>query len=289
MRGYGLQQHVPVEIMRTVVVISETGSLSKAAEKLGISQPAVSSQIKRLELLIGGELFDKSASGAKLTDLGKLVLHQARRMLEASDQVLRLGASRDRPDIIRVGLATLFAVQLLQMQRSNFFANMVFHTDGSSKLAKLFADGFVDVGCFFATPDGIEPTPDALVQTFAVPIAWVRSRDFVVSPGRPIPLIGWPGVISDDLMIRTLENRGLSYRIAFNSADYQARVAAAESGLGLGACPRRFLPPSLVVADELYLPELPPLTVQICARPGLTSPQAAELIEMMSDMFRDHA
>src|ERR1700686_1592261 len=46
--------NIPIEIVRTVVAISETGSLSKAGERLGLSQPAISSQIKRLQSLVGG-------------------------------------------------------------------------------------------------------------------------------------------------------------------------------------------------------------------------------------------
>lgn len=48
---------IPMEIVRTVVAISETGSLSKAGERLGLSQPAISSQIRRLQNLVGGALF----------------------------------------------------------------------------------------------------------------------------------------------------------------------------------------------------------------------------------------
>ena len=50
--------NIPIEIVRTVVAIAETGSLSKAGERLGLSQPAVSSQVKRLQNLIGGAFFE---------------------------------------------------------------------------------------------------------------------------------------------------------------------------------------------------------------------------------------
>ncbi|WP_246784890.1 LysR family transcriptional regulator [Bradyrhizobium sp. S69] len=68
--------------MRTIVAISETGSLSRAGDSLGLSQPAVSSQVKRIETIIGGSLFSKGANGTRVTELGKLALHHARRVLE---------------------------------------------------------------------------------------------------------------------------------------------------------------------------------------------------------------
>src|ERR1700761_6045618 len=108
--------NIPIEIVRTVVAISETGSLSKAGERLGLSQPAISSQVKRLQSLVGGELFVKTANGTTTTELGKLALHQARRILEANDQLLRLGGSAEGPQPLRLGLSTVFARQFLQNQ-----------------------------------------------------------------------------------------------------------------------------------------------------------------------------
>src|SRR6202789_4670865 len=82
--------NIPIEIVRTVVAVSETGSLSKAGERLGRSQAAVSSQIKHIQNLVGGPLFSKTVNGSVPNQLGKLVLSQAGRILEANHQMLRL-------------------------------------------------------------------------------------------------------------------------------------------------------------------------------------------------------
>src|ERR1700753_4486834 len=94
--------NIPIEIVRTVVATPETGSLSKAAERLGLSQPAISSQVKRLQSLVGGALFLKTANGTTTTELGKLALQHARRILEANDQVLLLGGNADSPQVLRL-------------------------------------------------------------------------------------------------------------------------------------------------------------------------------------------
>ena len=93
--------NVPSEIVRTIVAISETGSLSKAAKRLGLSQRAASSQIKRIQNLLGAGLFNKTSNGTVPTPFGKLVLDQARRMLDANDQMLRLGGSVEGPRPLR--------------------------------------------------------------------------------------------------------------------------------------------------------------------------------------------
>ena len=53
------------EIARAVVLISETGSLTRAADALGLSQPAVSSQIKRIEKIVGSPVFRKTLTAAR--------------------------------------------------------------------------------------------------------------------------------------------------------------------------------------------------------------------------------
>src|ERR671938_330068 len=75
--------------LRTLSEIAERGSFSAAAEALGISQPAVSQQIRGLERDVGGRLLDRSGRGVTLTDRGQVVLRYARRMLGLSDEFQR--------------------------------------------------------------------------------------------------------------------------------------------------------------------------------------------------------
>ena len=72
--------------LRTVV---DKGSFSHAAEELGISQPAVSFQIRSLEDRIGERLLDRSGRRVTLTDVGRVVDSHARRMLALEADMLR--------------------------------------------------------------------------------------------------------------------------------------------------------------------------------------------------------
>src|SRR3984885_15918042 len=110
--------NIPIEIVRSVVAISETGSLSKAGERLGLSQPAISSQVKRLQSLVGGALFMKTANGTTTTELGKLALQAARGILEANDQLLRLGGNTDGTQPLRLGPSPLFGEQFIRPQNA---------------------------------------------------------------------------------------------------------------------------------------------------------------------------
>jgi DNA-binding transcriptional LysR family regulator len=274
--------NIPIEIVRTVVAISETGSLSKAGDRLGLSQPAVSSQIKRLQSLVGGALFTKTANGTTTTELGKLALQQARRILEANDQLLRLGGNAEGAQPLRLGLSTLFVHRFIQTQTADSLTDIFVHTDHSVPIGKGLIDGYIDIACIFENP-AIEGEIDQLViNRMKDPLVWVRARNFVLSPGAPVPILTWPG---DDWMIRTLTRHGLAYKIVFNSPDYHAKLAAVEAGIGLTAIPASMVPSTLVLAKEYYLPELPPIEALLCVRLGLETEQAFALLKQLSALF----
>jgi DNA-binding transcriptional LysR family regulator len=274
--------NIPIEIVRTVVAISETGSLSKAGDRLGLSQPAISSQIKRLQSLVGGALFVKTANGTTTTELGKLALQQARRILEANDQLLRLGGNTDGTQPLRLGLSTLFVQQFIRHQTADTLADIFVHTDHSVPIGKGLVDGYIDIACIFENPAIESEVEQLVINRMKDPLVWVRARSFVLSPGAPVPILTWPG---DDWMIRTLTRHGVAYKIVFNSPDYHAKLAAVEAGIGLTAVPASMVPPTLVRAKEYYLPELPPIEALLCARLGLESAQASALLKQLSAMF----
>ncbi len=274
--------HIPIEIIRTVVAISETGSLSKAGERLGLSQPAISSQVKRLQSMIGGSLFVKTANGTTTTELGKLALHHARRILEANDQMLRLGGNTLGPKPLRLGLSTLFVPEFVKHQTQQSLANVLIHTDHSTAIGKGLTDGYIDMACIYENETIKAEVEELVINEFEEPMLWVRSKDFVLSPGAPIPLLTWPG---DDWMIRTMVKQGLSYRIVFSSPDFHAKLAALRAGIGITAIPRRMIPPDLVYAKEYYLPPLPPIKGLLCAKLELDNDHARVVMKQLSALF----
>lgn len=71
--------------LRSFLKIAETGSITRAAESLGIAQPSLSQQLLRLEDEIGVNLFSRTARGVTLTDSGRLFQEHARRLLRVVD------------------------------------------------------------------------------------------------------------------------------------------------------------------------------------------------------------
>lgn len=92
--------NIPTDLLRTLVAVVDLRSFTKAAAALGVTQPAVSAQIKRLQFLLDSDLFDRSVQGVSLTPQGELVVSYARRLLSINDQILRIGGSGPRPELI---------------------------------------------------------------------------------------------------------------------------------------------------------------------------------------------
>jgi DNA-binding transcriptional LysR family regulator len=274
--------NIPIEIVRTVVAISETGSLSKAGERLGLSQPAISSQVKRLQNLVGGSLFVKTANGTTTTELGKLALQQARIILEANDQLLRLGGNNEGPAPLRLGLSTVFVDEFIGHQAPEVLADVFIHTDDSTSIGRGLVEGYIDVACVYRNQRMDADIDQMVVNECEEPQVWVRAKNFDLRPGAPIPILTFPG---DDWMIPTLTKLGISYKIVFNSLDYHARLRAVEAGLGVSAVPASKVPQNLVRAEESYLPALPSVRALLCARLGFETPKASELMRDLSALF----
>ncbi|QRY77890.1 LysR family transcriptional regulator [Pseudomonas sp. PDNC002] len=73
--------------LKTLIHVAELGSLSKAADRLNIAQPALSRQIRQLERELGGYLFDRHGRGMEITDLGREVLEHATRIMEELEAI----------------------------------------------------------------------------------------------------------------------------------------------------------------------------------------------------------
>ena len=101
-----------------VIAVSEEGSFSRAAQRLFISQPALSQAISKAERALGAELFVRDTHTVRLTAAGELLVREGRELL------------RQRDDLA-LRVAGLSAARLTFLNNSNFgYCNITWHFMG---------------------------------------------------------------------------------------------------------------------------------------------------------------
>src|SRR6185503_17622269 len=93
--------------LRYFVAIAEERSFTRAAERLWVAQPGLSSQTRRLEEELGVQLFERHSRGVDLTAAGELFLERARAAIAAADAAAAVGADLQAglAGTVRLGLA----------------------------------------------------------------------------------------------------------------------------------------------------------------------------------------
>lgn len=113
---------IDTRIIEYVIAIAEEGSLNKAAEKLFISQPALSQRLKKLEDELGTELFRRENSGLVITDAGRVYINGGRSILQIKQEAMAKLSSMDQSqtDVIRFGCATSHALEAIPQFRAEY-------------------------------------------------------------------------------------------------------------------------------------------------------------------------
>lgn len=143
--------------LRTFCTAADSGSLGRAALRLGVSQPALSKRLTSLEALAGTQLLERSSKGVTLTPAGRRLYGEARRLLEQADKLeevllglrraggpVRLASSHSAIDaIVTDVLGDLGSDHPLQVELI---------TANSTVVRDLVAEGRVDLGVAASRP-----------------------------------------------------------------------------------------------------------------------------------------
>jgi LysR family transcriptional regulator, benzoate and cis,cis-muconate-responsive activator of ben and cat genes len=106
--------------LRYFVAVAEEGNISRAANKMFLTQPALSRQIKALEEEIGQCLLERQAHSIRLTLIGEALLREARELLQHADQMLKRVRAAGRGLRLHVGYGPSLAAGLLSVAVESF-------------------------------------------------------------------------------------------------------------------------------------------------------------------------
>lgn len=94
-----------IDEIRAFVLFAEEGSIQKVAQRIPLTQPAVTRQIQRLEQALGTELLDRRQKPPRLTPAGHDVLSRCRSILAALDEMKEVSKGAEPEGTLRLGLS----------------------------------------------------------------------------------------------------------------------------------------------------------------------------------------
>jgi DNA-binding transcriptional LysR family regulator len=250
--------HLDIDLLRGFAVVAETGALSRAAERIGRSQAAVSMQMKRLEETVGQPLFNRTGRGVFLTVHGERLLAHARRILRSHDDALAELSGRSLAGTLRFGCPDDYANAFLPALLRGF--------------AQLHPQAMIEVVCastprllgqldrnlldLALTSVSFDAAADALRLEELV---WVGSRTGDAQLSEPLRLaLGDPDALDHRAALAALGKAGRAYRVAYSSGSLSGLLAMVRSGQAVAVLTRAAVPADLgVFPKSAGLPDLP--------------------------------
>lgn len=274
-----------LELLRTLSLVQETGTLARASRRVGRTLSAVSLQLKRLEAQCGRPLFRKAGRRLELNAEGERVLAAGRRMLALNDQLLESLRAEEAETRVRLGVPQDVAERwlpdaLARFSRAHPRAQLEVRVENNLVLRQLLADGALDVAVTF-DPEG-RPLPSEI----QLPVRWLAHPDFRWDPSTPLPLVLFEAPCTFRRMaLEALDRAGIAWRISFSSPSLSGLWAAVAAGLGVTVRTELATPPRVVPVRSARLPALPPLAfgVEVASEPPSRTVEA--LRALLADLL----
>ena len=229
-----------IEKLKALKVIVETGSITRAAERLGYSQPGLTGMLNRLEQEIGYPVLQRGSGGVSLTEAGEALMPHVERILRDS-RALEQAIADYRPEerrILRIGSYTSISRNWLPPVLKGFGAQFpdvqLTVKDGSCMdIEQWLMEGTIDVGllsnCFSAPLEFLPLLQDRYYAVLPPEERPGETFDISAFNGRTF-FIPSKGV--DTEVLRILERSGVTPRFSLIATEDSAVIKMVEQGLG---------------------------------------------------------
>ncbi len=227
------------------IAVCDTGSFTRAADKVGRTQSAISQQIAKLELQLEKTLFIRGKSFA-LTAEGEILLRYARSIMQLQHEAVDRFKQPELKGEVRFGLPEDFASVFLSDVLSEFAAMhprilLNIECDLTVNLFQRFKEKAFDLVLVKMNKPSDFPNG---IDVWSEQLEWVGSEHFFSrSTNEVIPLILSPQPCVYRLRaINALEQAKRKWRMVFCSDSFAGKIAAVKAGLGITVLPRNMIP-----------------------------------------------
>lgn len=273
--------------LRTFVAVVDCGNFTQAADAIGLTQSAVSMQIKKLEEAVNALLFERTSKGVMLNGAGERLLPNARRILNMLSETTDMLGTRALKGSVRIGIPEEYGYAILTGALANFAKLQpgvdvtVRYAPSSEQLSALRSDK-LDLAIVFEW----ENFSDA-EMLMSDPTVWVTSELHCTHEADPLPIAVYENSAwCRDFAIRSLEDRNIHHRIAYSSQTCGGLKLAVASGLAIAPLSRSNIPDGcreLTFADGFA--DIDASRVVIHRRSGVRSPAADGMVNALREAF----
>jgi DNA-binding transcriptional LysR family regulator len=281
-----------LDVLRTFVAISETGSFTLAANAVFRTPSAVSMQIKKLEEILGVSVFSRDARSVSLTQDGEMLLGYARRLLALNREAVSKFVMPDISGVVRLGSPDDYGERVLpdvlrRFAKTHPSVAVDVIIDQSSNLKRRLAERQLDL-TLFTSCRSLPPDAEILLTE---PIVWGGARGGCAHLREPLPLSIWEeGCAWRADALEALGREGRNYRIAYMSAHTAGQRSAILSDLAIAPLPKSFIGDDIVaLGPEEGLPALSDYNLAMMVAPEASAPvkAAADHIRATMEAFRE--
>ncbi|PCI29700.1 MAG: LysR family transcriptional regulator [SAR324 cluster bacterium] len=252
-----------LESLQALVTAAELNSFSLAAEKLHLTQPAVSKRIATLETHLGKRLFDRIGRKIYLTEAGKTLLPHAYRIIGEADNALRTLQNLSGNVAGHLTVATTQHIGLYHLPQIlhefiHSFTDVTLHFDfmSSESAYASVLQGKLDLA-IITSPAKLSP------QICFTPL-WLEALDFATSADHPLAQLANPKMedlsqyravlpgettFTRKIINKFFEEQNLELKVTGNTDYIEAIKVLVTAGFGWGVLPRRVIDQQLKILE----------------------------------------
>ncbi|MGO4703517.1 LysR family transcriptional regulator [Dyella sp. 2RAB6] len=275
-------------LLRAFVAVKEAGGFTRAAQRLNLTQSAISHQIRRLEEQVGRQLLYRTTRALTLTEDGEEFLRYAQQILDTLDDMARRFRPSPISGVVRFGVLENFLgdrlpTLLCQFGRAFPSVRLDVSVGMNLDLMPMIKAGELDLAVVMTAPDDKEGTRLRRTQ-----FVWVAAETFEVPAGASLPFAFFPSpCINRQVAMASLEGKGVPWHVVFTSQSQQGIRAAVLAGLAITVLARDDVEPGMKVVDGQYgLSSLSKVDFTLIWSAGGKTPAAVEFGRMIEQMTR---